>query len=200
LTQQLRDNGVRVRGRPGAAGAPAALQDVAAVESGPLRALLAKTLRPSWNFGAEVLGKGLGAEVRGLPGTIAKGAAAIEAWVEARGAEVTSFDSSGLSYANRVTAAGMVGLLAQAEDEDWGNALRRALPAGGQGTLEHRLHDVRVRAKTGSLTDVSALSGWVWAEQPGTWVEFSILCSGMPKSVASGIEDQIVRILAAQAG
>jgi hypothetical protein len=40
----------------------------------------------------------------------------------------------------------------------------------------------------------------VWAEQPGTWVEFSILCSGMPKSVASGIEDQIVRILAAQAG
>ena len=59
----------------------------------------------------------------------------------------------------------------------------------------HRLHGVRVRAKTGTLDDISALSGWVFARGTDTWVEFSILSFGMSKSVASDIEDEIVRVL-----
>lgn len=195
LTKQLEKAGVRIEGDPGAGAPPAGLEDLATIESKPLTVLLAKMLRPSWNFAAEVLGKGLGAEARGVPGTIAKGAATIEAWAADRGVDLASFDNSGLSYDNRVTAAGIVELLTQAEDEDWGEELRHALPTGGQGTLEDRLHGVQVRAKTGSLTDVSALSGWVYSELRGDWIEFSILCAGMPKSTASVIEDQIVRIL-----
>ncbi len=200
LTRQLRSRGVRVGDGPGAGVPPGGLTDLATVDSKELRVVLAKILRPSWNFGAEVLGKGLGAEVLGAPGTIAKGAATIEAWAEARGADFTLFDNSGLSYADRVTAAGIVRLLEQAEDEDWGPVLRRALPTGGQGTLVHRLHGVKVRAKTGTLTDISALSGWVFAEHRGAWIEFSILSSGMSKPVASAIEDRIVRILQNEAG
>lgn len=200
LTDQLERRGVRVVGRPGSGVPPGGLEDLATVESKPLRVLLARMLRPSWNFAAEVLGKGLGAEVQGPPGTIAKGANSIEAWIRARGVDFTLFDNSGLSYDNRVTAAGIVELLTQAEAEDWGDELRHALPTGGQGTLEHRLAGVRVRAKTGTLTDVSALSGWVWARELGAWIEFSILCEGMSKAVASGIEDRIVRILRSEAG
>ncbi len=199
LTRQLQTRGVRVGGLPGAGAPPGPLVDVAAIESKPLRVLLAKMLRPSWNFAAEVLGKGLGAEVRGAPGTIAKGAATIEAWAAERGVEFALFDNSGLSYDNRVTAAGIVELLGQAEDESWGAQLRRSLPTGGQGTLEHRLHDVQVRAKTGSLEEVSALSGWVFAERLDAWIEFSILDAGMAKSTASEIEDRIVRILESSA-
>jgi D-alanyl-D-alanine carboxypeptidase len=51
-----------------------------------------------------------------------------------------------------------------------------------------------VRAKTGTLDDVSALSGWVKADA-GTWVEFSVLSFGMSKSAASAIEDRIVVVL-----
>jgi D-alanyl-D-alanine carboxypeptidase/D-alanyl-D-alanine-endopeptidase (penicillin-binding protein 4) len=195
LTAQLRGRGVRVPGTPGAGTPPKGLDEVAGVDSRPLSVLLAKTLRPSWNFAAEVLGKGLGAATKGAPGTIAKAAASIEAWTQARGAEFDLFDASGLSYANRVTAAGIVDLLDQAEDEDWGDDLRAALPTGGQGTLEHRLLGVRVRAKTGSLEGVSALSGWVYADRRSEWIEFSILCAGMAKSTASAIEDRIVRVL-----
>lgn len=199
LTTLLERRSVRVAGRPGAGTPPEGLQVLAEIDSRALRILLSKTLRPSWNFAAEVLGKALGAEVRGAPGTIAKGAATIQAWAAARGVQLTSFDSSGLSYDNRVTAAGLVELLGQAEGESWGGELRHALPTGGQGTLEHRLHDVRVRAKTGSLEEISALSGWVYSERLEAWIEFSILCQGMPKSTASEIEDRVVRVLEDQA-
>ena len=47
---------------------------------------------------------------------------------------------------------------------------------------------------------MSALSGWVYADRLDAWVEFSILCAGLSKSTASGIEDEIVRVLAGQLG
>jgi len=200
LTKLLEKRGIAVRGEPGSGDPPNGLDVIATGESEPLTVLLSKMLRPSWNFAAEVLGKGLGAQTGGTPGTIAKGAAAIEAWVRSHGADdFTLFDNSGLSYANRVDAAGIVRLLWAAEAATWGDALRRALPAGGQGTLEDRFAHVRLRAKTGTLTDVSALSGWVWAERLDAWVEFSIL-SDVGKPAATDLEDRIVRLLAYNVG
>jgi D-alanyl-D-alanine carboxypeptidase len=195
LTEELEALGVRVRGRPGDGSPPSGQHPIAFVESAPLQRLLTKTLRPSDNFMAEMLGKRLGAALRGVPGSIPKGAASIESWTDARETAFRLRDNSGLSYANRVTARGIVRLLWAAEDASWGTNLRRALPRGGQGTLEHRLRDTQVRAKTGTLEDVSALSGWVFARGTDTWVEFSILSHGMPKPVASDIEDRIVHIL-----
>lgn len=194
LTSKLEALGVRVDGKPGVGRAPSGVETIASVTSQPLQRLLTKMLRPSDNFFAETLGKRLGAEVRGVPGTIAKGAASIEAWTDGHGTGFTLNDNSGLSYANRVTAEGIVRLLWLAEDQPWGSELRRALPTGGQGTLRHRLHGVDVRAKTGTLDDVSALSGWVKAHA-GDWVEFSVLSFGMSKSAASAIEDRIVMVL-----
>ena len=194
LTRKLEALGVRVRGKPGSGRPPGGLETIASVTSQPLQRLLTKMLRPSDNFIAEMLGKRLGVETRGVPGTIAKGAAAIEGWTDDHGTGFTLYDNSGLSYANRVTAQGIVRLLWFAEDQPWGPDLRRALPTGGQGTLRHRLRGVDVRAKTGSLDDVSALSGWVKV-QSGDWVEFSVLSFGMSKSTASAIEDRIVEIL-----
>ncbi|HEY7659090.1 MAG TPA: D-alanyl-D-alanine carboxypeptidase, partial [Actinomycetota bacterium] len=200
LTRKLESLGVRVAGRPGSGAAPSDLETVASIRSRPLQYLLMKMLRPSNNFIAETLGKGLGAHVRGVPGSIAKGAASIESWTTDHGADFTVNDNSGLSYANRVTAEGIVRLLWFAEDATWGPDLRRALPTGGEGTLRNRLHGVQVRAKTGTLTNISALSGWVHAESTDSWVEFSVLCSGMSKSIASGIEDEIVRIIEDELG
>ncbi|MGH7425896.1 MAG: D-alanyl-D-alanine carboxypeptidase, partial [Candidatus Methylomirabilales bacterium] len=162
-------------------------------------ALLTLMNRLSDNFYAEVLGKLLGASAAGPPGTIAKGARTIRAWVASHGVEFALYDSSGLSYANRVTAQDILRLLWVADAAPWGDLLRQTLPSGGQGTLKGRLAGVRVRAKTGTLEDVSALSGWVWLEKEGAWAEFSILSGGMPKWQASRIEDRIVRLLASSA-
>ncbi len=195
LTIGLEKLGVNVAGDPGAGVPPSDLTPVASVPSRTLGALLRRMLRPSDNFYAEVLGKRLGARAAGAPGTIAKGAAAICSWAADRGVSFTCNDDSGLSYDNAVTAEGLVALLGDAEAAAWGAVLRRALPTGGQGTLRARLENVRVRAKTGTLEGVSALSGWVWLEKRGTWAEFSILSAGMDKSAASDLEDRVVRIL-----
>jgi D-alanyl-D-alanine carboxypeptidase/D-alanyl-D-alanine-endopeptidase (penicillin-binding protein 4) len=195
LTVQLERRGIRVRGRPGAGSPQRNLSPVAEIRSRPLKALLARMDRPSDNYYAEVLGKMLAADVAGPPGTIAKASSTTERFTDAHGADFTLFDSSGLSYANRVTADGIVDLLAFADTTTWGGDLRSALAAGGQGTLLHRLNDVRIRAKTGTLDGVSALSGWVWLERDARWVEFSILSSGMSKDVAVRIEDKIVHLI-----
>jgi D-alanyl-D-alanine carboxypeptidase/D-alanyl-D-alanine-endopeptidase (penicillin-binding protein 4) len=196
LTAQLEHRGIRVRGRPGAGVPPDGLTTLAQIRSRPLEALLATMDRPSDNWYAEVLGKLLGADAAGTPGTIAKGAAAIEAFTDGHGADFTLRDSSGLSYDNRVTADGILTLLDFAETTDWGDDLRGALAHGGQGTLLYRLHGVRVRAKTGTLDGVSALSGWVWLRREGRWVAFSVLSARMSKDAAVAIEDTVVRVVA----
>jgi len=111
----------------------------------------------------------------------------------------TCHDSSGLSYANRQTAIGIVHLLWDAERQPWLGALRDALPAAGEGTLRHRLAGVRIHAKTGTLDHVSALSGWVWNKPTDGWTTFSMLTSGMEEYPAKDLEDRITRVLANRA-
>lgn len=199
LTKKLQAIGVSVGGPP-AAGSPShGLAPVAEVHSEPLGVLARFMNRTSSNFFAEVLGKRLGAERRGRPGTIAKGAAVIRAWARNHGVEVTSKDASGLSYRNRVSPRGLSRLLVAAQTEKWWHRLRSALPTGGEGTLENRLGGVQVRAKTGTLEGLSALSGWVWLERRDAWAAFSMLSAGLPKFRATTIEDKIVRILESRA-
>ncbi|MFN2388134.1 MAG: D-alanyl-D-alanine carboxypeptidase/D-alanyl-D-alanine-endopeptidase [Actinomycetota bacterium] len=196
LTRKLEALGVPVAGAPGAGAPRKRLTPVAEVRSAELSTLLRYTNRSSSNFFAEVLGKLLGRLATGETGTIARGAAAIERWAGGAGVSVDAYDSSGLSYRNLVSAEGMADLLAHAEQQSWGDVLRRTLPGGGQGTLEDRLEGrVRLRAKTGTLDRVSSLSGWVWLTRSSTWGEFAILSRGMTKEAASEVEDRIVRIL-----
>jgi serine-type D-Ala-D-Ala carboxypeptidase/endopeptidase (penicillin-binding protein 4) len=89
----------------------------------------------------------------------------------------------------------MVTLLRAAEREPWGELLRKTLPTGGQGTLEGRLEGMPIRAKTGTLQEVSALSGWLRLRRARARAEFSILSTGLTKWVAAQLEDRIVAIL-----
>jgi serine-type D-Ala-D-Ala carboxypeptidase/endopeptidase (penicillin-binding protein 4) len=199
LTNKLRALGIRVTKAPGAGSPPSGLHHVATTRSEPFRILLSRMNRRSRNFYAEMLGKWLGALVAGGPGSIAKGAAAIERFTDARGVDAVATDASGLSYRNRVSARDLVELLWFADARPWGSALRAGLPTGGQGTLQGRLVGVKVRAKTGTLISISALSGWVWLEREDAWGEFSILSKGMSKAEAVSIENRIVRIVASRA-
>lgn len=171
------------------------LPRIAAVESVELRTLMSYMNRTSMNFFAEMFGKRLGLERHGRPGTIAKGAAAIREFAGRNGVAISSYDSSGLSYSNRVSPRGIAKLIDIVDDEPWADELRFSLPGANQGTLEDRLRGVRLRAKTGTLTDISTLSGWVWMNQIDDWGYFSIMSRGMDKSRAAEVEDRIVRIL-----
>jgi D-alanyl-D-alanine carboxypeptidase/D-alanyl-D-alanine-endopeptidase (penicillin-binding protein 4) len=200
LTKKLEARGIDVRGKASLGPAPSHMVPLASVRSDRLAEIMRRMNVVSSNFRAEVLGKLLGARRLGSPGTIAKGARVVRAFAKARGVRVKAHDGSGLSYDNRVSARGMVEMLRVAERAPWGEVLRGTLPAGGEGTLEERLEKVTVRAKTGTLVEVSALSGWVWLEREDAWAAFSILSSGMSTSQAKSVENRIVRVVAANAG
>jgi len=199
LTKKLEARGIEVTGKPGLGSPPTGLVAMATVRSDPLATIMRRMNLVSSNFRAEVLGKLLGAKRLGSPGTIAKGARVIEGFADAQGVRVEAHDGSGLSYDNRVSADGIVEMLRVAEQAPWGDVLRGTLPAGGEGTLEDRLQTVTVRAKTGTLIEVSALSGWVWLEREDDWAAFSIMSSGMNTDRAKSIENKIVRVVAANA-
>ena len=199
LTKSLRRRGVIVDGDPAMGSPGSQLVKIAKVDSAPVIDILRRMDVDSDNFDAEVLGKLLGAETSGT-GSIAAAAEAIDTYTAANGApEFEHHDSSGLSYADRVTAQGMVRLLWVADEQPWAKELRGALPTGGQGTLDERLGHLRVRAKTGTLNAISALSGWIWSAEAGAWVEFSIVSVGLSKDEAVRIEDAIVRLVGGRA-
>jgi serine-type D-Ala-D-Ala carboxypeptidase/endopeptidase (penicillin-binding protein 4) len=192
LTAALERSDVAIGGQPRLGRAPENARRIATVRSAPLSALVSRMNATSSNFYAEMLGKVLGRRVIGGPGTMAKGARAIERFAAGRGVKVAAHDSSGLSYANRVSARGVVTLLEHARREPWGQALRASLPQPGRGTLAGRLSGLSVRAKTGTLWNgSSALAGWVTL-RGGAEAEFAILARGTSKSV----EDAIVRFIA----
>jgi D-alanyl-D-alanine carboxypeptidase/D-alanyl-D-alanine-endopeptidase (penicillin-binding protein 4) len=202
LTNRLKAKGVTVTGKPGTGVAPMdRLASIASVTSAPLSDIVSFTNRHSHNWFAEMLGKLLGAKRYGPLGTIDKGADAIQRWASNHGAQVSAYDSSGLSYGNRIAPTGMVQLLGFAETRPWGKEFRQGLAAGGQGTMKTReLNGIRVRVKTGTLNGVSTLSGYVFLKGPQTWAEFSIMSRGLSKAKAMEIENKIVRLMAYNAG
>ena len=85
LTTRLRKIGIRVTGTPGAARAPNGLVPIASEDSDVLKAIVRRMDVDSLNFHAEVLGKLLARLTTGPPATIARGAAAIEAFERDQG-------------------------------------------------------------------------------------------------------------------
>jgi len=110
-------------------------------------------------------------------------------------------DGSGLSRLNLVSPEALVKLLAHmyfsADRDGW----LETLPIGGEdGTLSHRFRGSalanRVFAKTGTLTHVSALSGYL-ETAPGVHLAFSVLVnnSGVSTAVARRFIDELVGVL-----
>jgi D-alanyl-D-alanine carboxypeptidase/D-alanyl-D-alanine-endopeptidase (penicillin-binding protein 4) len=172
--------------------------------SPPLTDLLWIMGKKSNNFVAEQLFKTLGAELVGPPGSFAKGALAMSAYLAELGHgpdKFTILDGSGLSHENRLSADVLMSILQHIYSSD---ILRPAFVdslawAGMDGTLGDRLVDPetagRIFAKTGSLSGVSALSGYVAAPRLGD-LAFSIMINGSSGGRAKRIEDAIVKLLA----
>ena len=147
------------------------------------------------NFYAEVLGKYLGAARRGQPGTIAKGTAAIRAFAHAHGVRRHRGPRrlGPLLREPRHARPDIVRLLWAADASPWGVDAAQPPGHGRPGHARGPPQRVRVRAKTGTLIGISALSGWVWLDQAGAWAEFSILSRGISKGRSVHIENTIVR-------
>ena len=145
--------------------------------SPPLREIAKPLMKASQNLYGETLLRAVG-RVDGRAATAADGKAAVFGALKAWGAPVASLvmaDGSGLSRYNYATADLMVAILRRMHDdprhrEPW----LEALAVGGQaGTLQKRFvgtpGEGRVRAKTGAISNVRALSGTFRRRTASSW-------------------------------
>jgi D-alanyl-D-alanine carboxypeptidase/D-alanyl-D-alanine-endopeptidase (penicillin-binding protein 4) len=138
-------------------------------ESPPLRELAATAMRTSHNLHAESLFRAL-ARLEMPAGTVEDARRSIKELLERWGVPgdaVIVADGSGLSRDNLVTASALMAVLrGMATDDTHRDEWMALFPAGGrEGTLNRRfavgVAAGRVRAKTGTLSAVKALSGYV---------------------------------------
>ncbi|HOZ27157.1 MAG TPA: D-alanyl-D-alanine carboxypeptidase/D-alanyl-D-alanine-endopeptidase [Hyphomonadaceae bacterium] len=158
----------------------------------PLIEDVALIMKQSQNLHAELLLRRLGLIEGG--GSIEDGVAIIEQMLGDVGADRAGWDfsdGSGMSIYNRVTPRTVARLLLWTSRQAWAEAFRATLPVGGvDGTLRRRFAGTslegRVFAKTGTLTAVNALSGFMLTKS-GQVLIFSAYANDRPSQAGSAI-------------
>ena len=210
LRLALKQRGIRVGPRVKLGAAPASATLVASYDSDELSDVVRDMNKASSNFIAEMLVKALGAELKGAPGTWPKGIEVTQDLLAELGIPRGSYqlrNGSGLNDTNRFSAHQMITLL---------TAVWKRFPVAAEfvsslgiaardGTMRLRMEGTdaagRLRAKTGTLDKVTALSGFVQS-LGGERFAFSVLVndwSGRSSSVVSSV-DRLGGILASWGG
>ncbi|MFQ6678681.1 MAG: D-alanyl-D-alanine carboxypeptidase/D-alanyl-D-alanine-endopeptidase [Fidelibacterota bacterium] len=167
---------------------------------------LRNLMKESDNLTAELLVKMIGHEMTDSVGTWQNGLAAIKTFLnDELGLDTTSLnlaDGSGVSRYNYSSPEHFIHLLTWAyENEQIRDNLISTLPVGGwDGTLKERMngdYGGRIFAKTGTLSGVSCLSGYVFTKS-GEPLAFSIMMNGYAQKARlyRNLQDRITEILA----
>jgi serine-type D-Ala-D-Ala carboxypeptidase/endopeptidase (penicillin-binding protein 4) len=210
LAQLLRDRGVvlqgavraahRLPGRP--AWEPSGLV-LARRQSPPLFETLRVTNKVSQNLHAEIVLREVG-HVRRGEGTSAVAQKEMAEFLTTLGIDKSDHsleDGSGLSRRTLVTPAAITTLLSFLHRSEMGDVYAATLPIGGEdGTLATRFRGIRnasaVLAKTGSISHVSALSGYA-CDAATRRIAFSIIVNSFtaPTSEIRSLVDKIAVVI-----
>jgi serine-type D-Ala-D-Ala carboxypeptidase/endopeptidase (penicillin-binding protein 4) len=171
--------------------------------SAPLIEDLRVTAKVSQNLHAELDLRAVGKARRNM-GSVEAGLEGLKTFLTEIGVPASGYninDGSGLGRLNLVSPATVVQLLRYMYASPGRENFLSILPVGGQdGTLGSRFPGVdlagRIHAKTGSLTHVSALSGYAQRRR-GDWIAFSILVNNYngPTAEVRVVMDKICELL-----
>jgi serine-type D-Ala-D-Ala carboxypeptidase/endopeptidase (penicillin-binding protein 4) len=183
--------------------APAGKRVLASHVSPPLIEDVTVTMKVSQNLHAEITLRTLG-KLLARDGSLGQGTRVVRQFLISIGVQPQDFfffDGSGLSNQDLITPRAATALLTYAARQPWGQSWRGALPvAGVDGTLQHRFTKSPVKgrldAKTGTLGEVRALSGYLTTAS-GQTLAISILVNDhQPESHAEGkAMDQLVEMI-----
>ncbi len=195
--------------------------EILKVESAPMSTIAAQTMKPSQNMYTETLLWTLGELDRNstvAPGggtTVSTadsaelGIASVKKFLTGIGVApdaIIQYDGSGLSRHNLITPSSVVQLYTyMAKQSKYPQAWRDSLTIGGvDGTLRNRFRGTRannnVRGKTGTIDQVSALSGYV-KTAAGEELVFSMVVNGVAQtSIRTNLLDEMVNHLANYTG
>ena len=198
LRTLLIGRGVVVGGSSDTGRAPDEAFEVATFDSLPMRDIVGEMVSDSDNTTAELLTRLIGREASGV-GTTEAGLLAIRDSLQSVGLNVDDLvmvDGSGLDTSNRVTCDLLIETLEQLPPD--GAVTAGLAVAGRAGTLRKRLLDspatAKVRAKTGTLATVNALTGFA-EPKAGSPLTFAMIQNGSdPRgtAVADGFAERVV--------
>jgi serine-type D-Ala-D-Ala carboxypeptidase/endopeptidase (penicillin-binding protein 4) len=172
---------------------PVTVQNVEAANAGPnvlashvsppLGDDLVVTNKVSQNLHAEITLRTLG-KLESTDGSVLEGTRVVRQFLISAGVapgDFVLYDGCGLSIQDLATPRAFTTLLAFAARQSWGEAFRTSFPVGGvdgslSGRFKQPLLDGKVFAKTGTLGEARALSGYLVAAS-GQTVIFSIMCT-----------------------
>ncbi|NUP89977.1 MAG: D-alanyl-D-alanine carboxypeptidase/D-alanyl-D-alanine-endopeptidase [Candidatus Sumerlaeia bacterium] len=206
FAQMLRDAGVTIQGEARVTHVPVSGELALTFEGLPLSEQLALFNKPSENAIGEMLIHSLAVNAGRVPATWGAGAEVISQWLTSeaglREDQVNVVDGSGLSRYNLICAAGTCQLLRHVWQRPDRQIFVDSLPvAGVDGTIRQRMAGTpaqgNVRAKTGTMSGVSTLSGYATAAG-GREIIFSILTNGLRSAApARDLQDRFVIALVA---
>ncbi|MGH7909716.1 MAG: D-alanyl-D-alanine carboxypeptidase/D-alanyl-D-alanine endopeptidase, partial [Thermodesulfobacteriota bacterium] len=188
----LEDAGIRVEGYVSMGDVPDWGVVLYTHFSDPLYLIIAEFNKNSVNIIGENIIKTLGATIIGESGTWEKGTQVVSNFLHEIGIKDSFeiFDGSGLSLLNRVSPNVITDVLEYAyNNQVISLKFLNSLSIGGvDGTLKKRFRrsevEGRVIAKTGHLSNVSALSGYLFTKS-GDVLVFSILANGLGSKATS---------------
>ncbi|MFN6963943.1 MAG: D-alanyl-D-alanine carboxypeptidase/D-alanyl-D-alanine-endopeptidase [Pyrinomonadaceae bacterium] len=221
LRQRLIERGVKISGASRvenpprlqpelAAAARPALVEIARLESPPFKEIAAKTMKPSQNMYTETILRTLGEQIgrAAAPGSNADserlGLGVVKDFLTSIGIPadgIVQYDGSGLSRHDLITPEAVVTLYTyMAKQSRFAQAWRDSLTiAGVDGTLRNRFKGTAAqgnfRGKTGTIDQVSALSGYM-TTAGGEQLVVSIVVNGVPtpRERTSLIDDIVVAL------
>jgi len=190
--------------------------EIAGLQSPPFSIIAAHTLKPSQNQYTELILRTLGKTQPANPVDESRardnensGLGVVTSFLRGAGvgeSEIALNDGSGLSRNDLISANTTVQLLTFMTKHRYFSQFRDALPiAGVDGTLRTRMRGTpaegNVRAKTGSLSSVASLSGYV-TTAAGEHLVFSMMLNNYPDAAAVRRDsiDAIAILLASFAG
>lgn len=208
MQQAMKEKGITFVKNPaiGRGAVPQGATRVYAVKSRALKEMFPAFMKLSNNSMADIFVKTLGVEAYGK-GDTQTGIKALREYGESIGLDMRNWtfeDGSGMSHQNRVTPNGFTALLYHARGMEGYKTYYSSLPLGGAnnrlvgGSLRTRFtlspYQYRVAAKTGHITDVYTLSGYVRAKSGKTYI-FSIMTENKKTPATTGIDAVVSHII-----
>ncbi len=170
IVEALRGEGIEVQGEIKREAVPREELVIMTHQSPPLKEILKGMGKQSNNFIAEQLVKTMAAHHFGPPGSTSQGLTLMGQYLVSLGIPSSSFrldNGSGLSRISRLSSEQLVKVLTDLYRSRWRDDFISSLSiAGIDGTIKSKMREPRLRgrvfAKTGTLDDVSALSGYLF--------------------------------------
>ncbi|WP_019218105.1 D-alanyl-D-alanine carboxypeptidase/D-alanyl-D-alanine endopeptidase [Legionella tunisiensis] len=205
VTYLLKKNHIKISKKIAFGKIPSSVEVFAKQDSVPFKTLVTTMLKESDNGIAESLFKTIGASYAQEPGSFTNGNEAVRA-ILAKSLSLdlpktTLIDGSGVSRYTFITPQQIVTLLQKVFSSDYAAYFISSLPVSGvDGTLKDRMKEPltqgKVHAKTGSMTAVYSLSGYLETKTKRTLI-FSIMINGFVDSPEKykALEDKLCAVL-----